>query len=181
MSDPITNLHYAANGNIVNGQYTPGADGFNLADVSSVSALNALPAGVKGLVWLGMGSGATASFQAAVSQYIGNPNLYGFYLVDEPDPSQVSAANLMAESDWIHANVPGAKTFIVLQNMGTDSNPVFNYNPANTHIDLFGLDPYPIQTQFPGGTDYSAIPTAVAAGRTGLCAKADSKRTFRSA
>jgi len=52
ISDPITNLHCAPNGNIVNGQYAPGADGFNLADVSSVSALNALPAGVKRLVWL---------------------------------------------------------------------------------------------------------------------------------
>jgi len=52
ISDPISNLHCAPNGNIVNGQYAPGADGFNLADVSSVSALNALPAGVKRLVWL---------------------------------------------------------------------------------------------------------------------------------
>ena len=162
---PTTSLHYAPNGNIVNGVYTPGSDGFNLADVSSVDALNSLTAGVKGLVWLGMGDGATASFQSIVSQYIGNPNLYGFYLVDEPDPSQVSAANLKAESDWIHAHVPGAITFIVLQNFGTPENPSYlnTYNPANTDIDLFGLDPYPVRPQFPGGADYSVIPAAVAA------------------
>jgi hypothetical protein len=37
MSEPNTSLHYTANGNFVNGQYAPGADGFNLADISSAS------------------------------------------------------------------------------------------------------------------------------------------------
>jgi hypothetical protein len=153
MSDPITSLHYSPNANIVNGQYVPASDGFNLADVSSVDDLNSLPAGVEGLVWLGMTGGATASFQSVVSQFIGNPKLYGFYLADEPDPSLVSAANLKAESDWIHANVPGAKTFIVLLNEGTPTQPSYvnTYNSANTDIDLFGLDPYPVRPQFTGG------------------------------
>jgi hypothetical protein len=75
MSDPITTLHYTSNANLVNGQYVPGSDGFNLADVNSLAQLNSLPAGVKGLVYLNMVDGATASFQSAVSQYIGNPNL----------------------------------------------------------------------------------------------------------
>lgn len=170
MSQPSTTLHYVANGNFVDGQYAPGADGFNLADVSSLSVLNALPAGVKGLVYLGMVNGADATFQATVSQYIGNPKLYGFYLVDEPDPTgqygtYASAANLKAESDWIHAHVPGAKTFIVLMNMGSDTNPSYanTYNPANTDIDLFGLDPYPVQSQFSGGIDLNIIPAAVKA------------------
>jgi hypothetical protein len=164
MTQPLTTLHYAPNSNVANGRYAPGGDGFNLADVSSVDQLNSLPSGVKGLVWLGMSNGADSTFQQTVSQFIGDPKLYGFYLVDEPDPSQVSAANLKAESDWIHANVAGAKTFIVLQNMGTDSAPVFNYNPSNTDIDLFGLDPYPVQTQFgnyPGSANCSIIGTAV--------------------
>jgi hypothetical protein len=165
MFGPVTNLHYAPNGNFVNGQYVPGSDGFNLADVSSVAQLNSLPPGVKGLVWLNMTGGVTASFQSTVSQFIGNPNLYGFYLADEPDPSLVSAANLKAESDWIHANVPGAKTFIVLLNMGSPTNPSYlnTYNSANTDIDLFGLDPYPIRPQFNGGTDYNVITSAVSA------------------
>jgi hypothetical protein len=165
MSDPITSLHYSPNANIVNGQYVPASDGFNLADVSSVADLNSLPAGVEGLVWLGMTGGATASFQSVVSQFIGNPKLYGFYLADEPDPSLVSAANLKAESDWIHANVPGAKTFIVLVNEGTPTQPSYvnTYNSANTDIDLFGLDPYPVRPQFTGGVNYSVIPDAVSA------------------
>jgi hypothetical protein len=158
MTDPTTALHYTANGNFVNGVYAPGADGFNLADVGSVSELNALPPGVKGLVYLGLTNGADANFQATVSAFIGNPNLYGFYIADEPGAGL--AANLKAEADWIHANVPGAKTFIIEQNLSSDTNPDFVYNPANTDIDLFGLDPYPIKAS---GVDYSIIPTAVSA------------------
>jgi hypothetical protein len=37
MTEPSTPLHYTANGNFVNGQYAPGADGFNMADISSAS------------------------------------------------------------------------------------------------------------------------------------------------
>lgn len=158
MTDPTTALHYTPNGNFVNGVYAPGADGFNLADVSSVWELNALPSGVKGLVYLGLTNGADANFQATVSAFKNNPNLYGFYIADEPGGGL--AANLKAESDWIHANVPGAKTFIIEQNLNSDTNPGFVYNPANTDIDLFGLDPYPIKAS---GVDYSIIPTAVGA------------------
>jgi Bacterial Ig domain len=158
MTDPTTALHYTANGNFVNGVYAPGADGFNLADVSSVAELNALPPGVKGLVYLGLTNGADANFQVTVSAFKNNPNLYGFYIADEPGGGL--AANLKVESDWIHANVPGAKTFIIEQNLSSDTNPDFVYNPANTDIDLFGLDPYPIKAS---GVDYSIIPTAVSA------------------
>jgi hypothetical protein len=173
MSVPITSLHYAPNANIVNGTYAPGADGFNLADVSSVGALNALPTGVQGLVWLGMGNGANATFQSAVNQFKGDPKLFGFYLVDEPDPTGqygplVTAANLKAESDYIHQNLPGAKTFIVMMNLGTPTNPSYTnaYSPANTDIDLFGLDPYPIRPQFSGGANYSVIGAAVNAAES---------------
>ena len=50
MTEPTTPLHYTANGNFVNGQYAPWADGFNLADISSASELS----GVKALAYLGM-------------------------------------------------------------------------------------------------------------------------------
>ena len=53
MSAPVTSLHYTPNDNLVNGEYTPGADGFNLADVSSVDDLNSLPPGVMVFVHLG--------------------------------------------------------------------------------------------------------------------------------
>ncbi|MBL8568655.1 MAG: calcium-binding protein [Phreatobacter sp.] len=156
-------LHYVAGGGIENnGKYTAGTAGFNLADVQSLEQLNALPDGVKGLVWLDKAEGVTSEFIAKVSQYIGNDKLWGFYLADEPDPTgqwgtKVSAADLKAESDWIHANVPGAKTFIVMMNMGMTSDPTYmnTYNPANTGIDYYGLDPYPIRTG--GNIDLSSI------------------------
>jgi hypothetical protein len=168
---PVTNLHYAPNGNFAsNGNYSPGADGFNLADVSNVGTLNSLPTGVMGLVWVGLCDGADSTFTATVQPFVGNKKLYGFYLMDEPDPTGqyaplCTAVHLKAESDWIHAHVPGAKTFIVMMNMGTPKSPSYanTYNPANTDIDLFGLAPYPVRPQFTGGVDYSVINASVSA------------------
>ena len=160
MATPQTTLHYAPNANLVGSTYAPGADGFNLADVSSVSGVNALPAGVKALVYLGYTGGNTAAFQAMVQPFVGNPKVFGFYVADEPGPD-VSAANLKAESDYIHAVDPGAKTFIVLENNGSPTSVSYGFNPANTDVDLFGLDPYPIRPQFAGGADYGVIGDAV--------------------
>ena len=165
MADSITSLHYAPGSNIVNGTYVPAADGFNLADISSVSSLSALPAGVGALVYVGLGNGVDAAFLAAVNPFLGKPGVFGFYLFDEPSPTSVTAANLKAESDYIHANFPGAKTFVVLQNFGMPQSPDYlnTYNPANTGIDLYGLDPYPVRPQFTGGIDLGVIPAAVTA------------------
>lgn len=160
MATPQTTLHYAPNANFSGNTYAPGADGFNLADVSSVDSVNALPAGVQGLVWLGYTGGNTAAFQAMVQPFIGNPKVFGFYLADEPGPD-VSAANLKAESDYVHAVDPAAKTFIVLENNGDPVNVSYGFNPANTDVDLFGLDPYPIRPQFAGGANYGVIGDAV--------------------
>jgi hypothetical protein len=170
-SNNNTRLHYAPNGNVnSSGTYLPGTYGFNLADVSNVGTLNSLPSGVKGLIWLGLCNGADSNFISAVSPFIGNAKLFGFYLMDEPDPTGqyaplCTAANLKAESDWIHANVPGAKTFITMLNLGSPTSPTYanTYNRANTDIDLFGLDPYPVRPQFTGGVNYSVIGAAVSA------------------
>lgn len=163
-------LHYTSGNNIdAQGSFAPAQAGFNLADVSSVDELNGLPSGTKGLVWLDQGDGVTQSFIDAVKPYIGNPNVYGFFLKDEPDPTGqwgtlVSAANLKAESDYIHANVPGAKTFITMMNMGSSDNPTFanTYTPENTHIDLFGIDPYPVRSDA-STVDYNMIDKTVSA------------------
>jgi hypothetical protein len=136
-----------------------------MADVHSVGELNSLPSGVVGLVWLGLCNGVDPYFVGAVTPFIGNPKLYGFYLMDEPYPSICGGAKLQAETAWIHANVPGAKVFIVLYNEGTDKAPYFDrqYRPSQTGIDLYGLDPYPIQPQFSGDADYNIIPARVTA------------------
>lgn len=112
-------LHYCSGG--------PGTAiataGFNLADVSYASALNELPAGMLGLVYLGEKSGATDTFKAKVNQFKGSPKLFGFYLCDEPDIRVTSPALLKAESDYIHATIPGAKTFMVIDNQGSAKLP----------------------------------------------------------
>ncbi|WP_376705444.1 calcium-binding protein [Mesorhizobium sp. ISC25] len=161
----MATLHYASGGSATE----IATAGFNLADVQYVSLVNALPEGMKGLVYLNEHEGVTASFIEKMTPFLGNPNVFGFYLVDEPDPTgrwgtYATAENLKAESDWIHEHFPGAKTFITMMNMGSPTNPDFTntYNPANTHIDYFGIDPYPVRT----GTDtvdYDMIDRAVAA------------------
>jgi uncharacterized membrane protein YgcG len=164
-SGPVTQWHFAANANTdASGQFAPSAVGFNLADVNaSADELNALPVGVKGLVWVGQCDGADAAFTSLIKPIIGNPKVYGFYLMDEPDPTGQWAptcpqANLKAESDWIHSNDPGTKTFIVLLNMSSASHPSFTptYTPANSDIDLYGVDPYPCRTEL-NGCDFGMI------------------------
>ena len=153
-SEPNTRLHYAPNHNFdAHGQYPPGKAGFNLADVGDVQELDSLPNGVKALVWIGQCNGVDDTFLKTVQPFIGHPKVFGFYLVDEPDPrgrrsAPCTADSLRAESDWIHAHAADAKTFIVLINLGTSDAPSFlnTYNRANSHIDLFGIDPYPCRT-----------------------------------
>ncbi|MBZ9816225.1 MULTISPECIES: calcium-binding protein [unclassified Mesorhizobium] len=143
------------------------ANGFNLIDLQYASSVNALPDGTKALIYLNESSGVTQSFIDKVTPLLGNSKVFGFYLTDEPDPTgkyhtQVSAANLKAESDWIHSHFPGAKTFITLMDMGsfTASDYTNTYNPANTGIDYYGLDPYPVRST---AVDFNYIDRAVAA------------------
>ena len=172
-AEPRATLHFASNGNFdSNGNYLPGIVRFNLADVNSITQLNALPDGVNGLVWVGQCNGADATFLNTVRPYIGNAKLFGFYLMDDPDPTgmhrrRCTADNLRAESDWIHANVPGAKTFILLMTMTSSRKPSFpgTYNPTNSHVDLFGIDPYPCRTELKG-CDYNEIDLYIAAAES---------------
>ncbi|MCK1655276.1 calcium-binding protein [Bradyrhizobium sp. 149] len=148
----MATLHYAAGGGLDSqGSFAPAEAGFNLADVQYVDQVNALPDGVQGLVWLDQYQGATQEFIDQVTPFLNNPKVFGFYLVDEPDLTgewgpQASAADLKAESDWIHQHDLGAKTFTVLMNTGSSDDPNYmnTYNAANTHIDYFGLDWYPV-------------------------------------
>jgi hypothetical protein len=159
---PVTRWHYAPNDNFSNsGQFTPGADGFNLADVDSYpkSQLDDLPAGVHGLVWIGTCGGATDAFKAAVDSFAGDPKLFGFYITDEPTPKTCPAANLLAEDNWIHAHVPGAKAFAILENLGHSATPTFTgaYTPQDCGLDLIGIDPYPVRSEVVGPPRYEMI------------------------
>jgi hypothetical protein len=173
-------LHYAPNRNFdEHGNYVPARAGFNLADVNSVAQLESLPPGVKGLVWIGQCNGADATFVRTVSPYAGRPKLFGFYLMDDPDPRPFAAARenacrpdaLRDESDWIHDHIPGAVTFIVAMNHArVTKRPWFGggYTPENSHVDLFGLDPYPCRSEL-GMCDLHMIDSYIeAAERAGI-------------
>jgi hypothetical protein len=146
--------HFAANGNFDSqGTFLPAQAGFNLADVSSRAELDRLPEGVKGLMWMGRCKGADATFQAIAGTVIDDPRLYGFYLMDDPDPTgrwrtACPAAALREEADWIHSRRPEAIAFVALMNLGSSSAPVFspNYAPEFTHLDAYGIAPYPCRT-----------------------------------
>ncbi len=60
--------------------------------------------------------------------------------------------------------MPGAITFILEQNLSSSRTPTFvgGYNPANTGIDLFGIDPYPCRSEL-DGCDYSMVARYVSA------------------
>ncbi len=148
---PVTRLHYAPNSNFGQaGEYLPGVDGFNLVDIdiNAKSQLDSLPAGLRGLVYIGKCDGATASFRSAVDAFAGDPKLFGFYVMDEPLPWRCPAANLLAENNWIHAHVPGAKTFAILENLGPQITPTYagTYTPGDSGLDLVGIDPYPVRS-----------------------------------
>jgi hypothetical protein len=178
-SSSQTKLHYTANGNFSGSTFSPGAYGFTMSDAESASDVANTPTGDKALVWIGQCNGANSTFTSAVQPYIGNSKVFGFYLMDEPDPAGkyktlCTQANLKAESDWIHTHDSGAKTFIILMNMSSSSNPTYanTYNPSNSDIDLYGLDPYPCRTEL-NGCDYTYITKGVSAAEASGVPQAD--------
>ena len=161
---PVTGYHYTANGNFdSSGNYLPGSLDYNVADISSASALSWIPANVKGLAWIGTCNGADSTFKSTIDSYRGKSNLLGFYLMDDADPTGqwgplCTAANLRAEADYIHSAVPGVLAFVLPMNLSSSSSPSFDpsYSQANTHVDAYGLDPYPCRTEL-NGCNYSMI------------------------
>lgn len=166
---PVTAWHYTANGNFSGSTYVPGSVGFNLPDISTAGELSLVPTGDKALVYVDQCNGADATFINTLTPFKNQPKVYGFYLMDEPDPTGqykpiCTPANLKAESDWIHANIPGTKSLIIMMNFGSESNPTYagEYTPLNSGLDVIALDPYPCRTEL-SGCDYTMITKAVAA------------------
>ncbi len=163
-----TTSHYATNvrGNVG----LAAALGFNLLDVGGKTthparvraAIAALPPGAKALVWVGNLDNSPVSsscpppgftnrqFAAQVKALAHNPRVFGYYIADEPHPSNCpSAANdIKARADYIHLHAPGQYAFIVVLDgeamCGNDLGCEYRaLQPALTNVDYFGLDPYP--------------------------------------
>lgn len=137
--------HFTAN---ESGAYAAAsALGFNVHDTGlSTSTVNALPAGTQAMAWVGIGTSncsptLTTAFTTFVKANAANPKLYGFYITDEPVDGTCAGA-VKAYSDYIHANAPGKKAFILLTDWpGTYAQ----YAPSKTNVDLVALDPYPVK------------------------------------
>jgi hypothetical protein len=150
-------LHYIAN---VGTDVSPVvALGYDLFDTGpDPETLAALPPGGRALVWLGSLDNSDcaapdytfAQFAAAVGRLAGNPRVYGYFLADEPHPAicPTAVADIRARADYIRAHDPSHRSFIVVldgtnQCGGTYGCEFRALGPANTHVDLIGIDPYP--------------------------------------
>jgi hypothetical protein len=145
--------HFVAN---ESGAYSEAtALGYNVHDIGmSAGEASALPAGTQGMAWVGVDGTAcpapSAAFKSFVTANASNPKLFGYYLMDEPANGNC-VASIKAHADYIHAQAPGKKAFIVL----TDWPGTYGqYAPSKTDVDLVGLDPYPCHS---GTCTYSEV------------------------
>ncbi|HEY2796238.1 MAG TPA: hypothetical protein VGJ28_27980 [Micromonosporaceae bacterium] len=162
-ADPTTpTLHYVSN----TGPHIAAAAnlGFDLFDVSpNKSRIDGLGAGQRALVWLGNLDNTDctpgyswSAFTAAVDRLAHDPKVFGYYISDEPHPSicSTAVADIRARADYIRAHAPGQKSFIVVMDASRicGTHPGCEYRQLNahtTHVDLFGIDPFPCHSGAP--------------------------------
>ena len=146
------------------------AYGYNLVDLGPYrTAIDALPAGERALVWIGNYSAASCAFDisdASVRQALGglagDPKVAGYYLADEADDALPAygghcphvATQVTQRSRLIHQLAPGAFTYEVVTEPG-------NFAAFARATDVMGADPYPCLRGRP--CDWAQIPAYIAA------------------
>lgn len=145
---PKNPLHFTAN---MRGDYAGAASiGFNLADVSTLAALRAVPRGMKGIFWLGNGYNLKCSWRLSdrqVSDIVlaikDHPKFSGiYYISDEPHPAVCEDApqRLAERTALIHSLDPRGRTFAIVLN---SSNAPTEFALMKDAVDYVGIDPYP--------------------------------------
>ncbi len=153
-SGPDRPLHYTVN----HRETLPAAAaiGFNLADVSSVAALDGLPEGVKGILWMRNGYDHECAWKrdddevaAMAREARDHPKFSGIYFIaDTPHPSKCpDAAEKIAErTALIRQNDPDGRTFIAV-------NGGYYYPQEFAQLadsaDLIGVVVYPCNVKKP--------------------------------
>ncbi|WP_067468070.1 hypothetical protein [Actinomadura macra] len=138
--------------------------GYDLFDVDPDEGdIAALPEGGRALLWVGNTTcgdfqiADSSAFAETVKRFARNERVYGWYLSDEPNPAECPgiAAKIRERADIVHRHAPGQKAFASLTDW-----PMRSLRPAETHLDLIGLDPYPCRADTKG-CDLTAIDTMV--------------------
>ena len=158
-AEPREPLHFTVT---MRGDFAGAASaGFNLADVSTLSALRALPEGMMGVYWLGNGYKFSCSWRLSDRQITDtvmaikdNPKFSGiYYIADEPHPAQCpDAPQRMAErTALVHSLDPRGRTFVVVMN---NSSAPTEFAQMKDAADYIGVDPYPcnVKNEFTGCT-----------------------------
>lgn len=125
--------------------------GWNLLDVSSKWDADRLPAGTRGLIWVGDYDNAKCSFSISdsaltlkVSGMAHDPKVAGYFFSDEPDPQACpnAPAQHKARSNLIHSLDPGKPTVLLMDsNSGKASlSQIPLWVGASDYV---ALDPYP--------------------------------------
>ncbi len=125
--------------------------GWNLLDVSSKEEADALPGGVRGLVWVGDYDNTSCSWQVSDTELeqrlagtAGDPKIAGFFFSDEPDPSACpqAPAQHRARSQLIHSLDPDAFT-VMLMDSNSGSETFQQMHLWVGVANYIALDPYP--------------------------------------
>ncbi|WP_146592258.1 hypothetical protein [Puniceibacterium confluentis] len=132
------------------------AVGFNLADVSSVAALDELPDGAKGILWMRNGYNTVCAWQKSDEETAeiaraahGHPKFSGIYFIsDTPHPSicPEGPQRIAERTALIHKNDPDGRTFIAVSG-GHKYQEEFA-QLANS-ADLIGVVVYPCNSRKP--------------------------------
>jgi hypothetical protein len=153
--------HFIAN---VDGARAARRAGFTVFDTgASRREVNALPRGVRALVWLGQKcpSAATRGFKASVRRLAANRKVFGYYLSDEPHIGDCPGgpAALRSRAKFIAAASQGRqRSFVVL----SEKADYRAFRPAVTRVSLVGLNPYPCSVAHPS-CDFTKVRSKVRA------------------
>jgi hypothetical protein len=125
------------------------AAGFTVVDMGPYrSELDALPAGVKGWVWLGDYDNTTCAWEQSddwirshVGAVAGDPKIAGYFLADEPHVWDCPSApdDVRTRAALVKSIDAGPPTFVVLE-PHSPGNP---YAPYVGTVDVIAADPYP--------------------------------------
>lgn len=157
----LTNLDGARSG--------PRAVGYNVFDTgASVAQVNALPTGVRAMVWLGQKcpTWIDDAFRAKVRALAANPKVFGYYLSDEPHIADCPRGPraLASRADFIRKVSGGRQRSFIVLTEGDYSA----FRTAATRVSLVGIVAYPCSVK---GCDFSKITTKVRrAGSAGVWA-----------